>query len=228
MSIRHLFSAVLTVSGLLTLTSAACASDDHEGRPIADVMSWRGAPWLEREGRAAEEDTATLIRRMKLKRGHTVLDLGCGSGFHARRIAKEIGPTGIVVCVDLQPEMLEIARQLATRDGIDNIRFVEGAPDRVPAETGTVDRLLMVDVYHELARPVPVLADIRRVLAPKGQVALVEYRLEGDTAAHIKQDHRMSVAQVQKEWLPAGFRLTETYQGLPSQHLFLFRVDRKR
>ena len=81
----------------------------------------------------------------------------------------------------------------------------------------------MVDVYHELAEPGPVLADIRRVLTPTGRVALVEYRLEGDSARHIKRDHRMSVAQVEKEWLPAGFELERRFSKLPTQHLFVFR-----
>ena len=52
---------------------------------------------------------------------------------------------------------------------------------------------------------------------------MAEFRLEGDSAAHIKLDHRMSVEQVKKEWEPAGFELVELAESLPTQHLFLFK-----
>ena len=59
-------------------------------------------------------------------------------------------------------------------------------------------------------------------LKPAGKVLLLEYRLDGDTARHIKIDHRMSVKQVKSEWLPAGFELLKLEEFLPSQHLFIF------
>ncbi|MBX2801536.1 MAG: methyltransferase domain-containing protein [Myxococcales bacterium] len=200
----------------------------YEGRPIAQVMSWRGADWLERPDRAAEEATDRMLKRLRVKPGHTVVDLGCGSGFHARRLARLVGEQGQVICVDLQPEMLEIARRLASAEGLDNLRFVRGEPSRVPVVAGSVDVLLMVDVYHELAEPGPMLASIRASLKPTGRVALVEYRLEGATAAHIKRDHRMSTLQVRKEWEPAGFSLAGHFERLPSQHLFLFALSSPR
>ena len=112
--------------------TASAGDDTYQGRPIAPVMGWQGAPWLEREGREAEEDTPTLMRKLRVKPGQTVLDLGCGSGFHARRLAPLVGDTGKVLCVDLQPEMLEIAERFARGAGITNIEFVRG-----PARCGS-------------------------------------------------------------------------------------------
>jgi hypothetical protein len=67
---------------------------------------------------------------------------------------------------------------------------------------------------------------MRAALKAEGRVALVEYRLEGDTAAHIRAEHRMSVDQVLREWLPAGFRLVERHEFLPTQAFFIFaKVD---
>ena len=201
---------------------AAAAPDEYEGRTIAGVMGWQGAPWLERDGRAREENTPLLMERLAVKPGQVVLDLGCGTGFHTRRLSAAVGPKGEVYCVDLQPQMLELAKARAEAAGLTNIRFVEGKPHAVPAPKGAIDLLIMVDVYHELEDPKAMLAEMHRVLKPDGRVALVEFRLEGHTAAHIKVDHRMSVDQVRKEWLPAGFALQERFDGLPTQHLFLF------
>ncbi len=225
---KNILGAVIGAGGTLALALAgwvaASPPATYEGRPIADVMGWQGARWLEREGRAQEEATAALVRELGVAPGDVVVDLGCGSGFHARRLAARVKPGGVVYCVDLQPEMLVIAERLAVEAGLDNVRFVKGQPDRVPLPDGSADLLLMVDVYHELADPAGVLADLRRVLAPDGQVALVEFRREGNSAAHIKVDHRMSAAQIRREWTGAGFAVARRFDGLPSQHLFFMKV----
>ncbi len=203
------------------------AGPQYEGRPIAQVMGWQGHTWLERNSREAEEDPAALHELLAAKSGQTVLDLGCGSGYHARRLAGAVGEKGRVLCVDLQPEMLTIAEQHAKREGIENIEFVRGAADRVPVRPGRVDLVLMVDVYHELSDPAAVLASLKQALAPGGEVAVVEFRLEGTSASHIKVDHRMAKAQVIEEWTKAGYALRRAEDGLPTQHLLVFAADEK-
>lgn len=195
----------------------------YRGREIADVMSYRGAPWLERAEREREEDPDRLLASLPLAEGATVVDMGCGSGFYARRMAQIVGTEGRVLCVDIQPEMLRIAEQLAERDGLRNIESVLGTPSdpKLPAES--VDLILLVDVYHEFSDPKAMLEAMRRALKPDGVAALAEYRLEGQSAAFIKVEHRMSIRQVMKEWRPAGFELVERIDDLPTQHLFLFR-----
>jgi predicted O-methyltransferase YrrM len=199
---------------------------DYMGRTIANVMSYRGATWLERESRPSEEDTDLLFELLPIEEGQVVVDLGCGSGYFARRMAKPVGKSGRVLCVDIQPQMLEIARQLAERDGIDNMTTILSEEDDPKLPAGEVDLILLVDVYHEMSKPEPMLEKMRLALSPGGVIALVEFRLEGTTASHIKLDHRMSVEQVEREWLPAGFELIRLEQSLPTQHLFLFRAAR--
>lgn len=224
------FRIGLAVVGVVVLVGVGfrlgpgLAAPRHEGRPIADVMGWQGHTWLERESREAEEDPSKLIELLQVKPGQTVLDLGCGSGYHARRLAAEVGPRGTVYCVDLQPEMLVIAEQRAKQAGITNLRFVQGAVDRIPLPDRSVDLVLLVDVYHEFSKPAEMLADLHRVLTPKGQAALVEFRLEGESASHIKVDHRMAKDQVEREWTKAGFAVARFEDALPTQHLFLFRL----
>ena len=195
----------------------------YRGRQIAHVMSYRGAPWLERDNRDAEEDTGALLKRMALVPGQTVADLGCGSGYYSRRMAEMVGPTGTVFAVDVQPEMLDLLRENAQQAGLDNIVAVQGRDDDPFLPDGEMDWLLLVDVYHELQQPDAVLARMLESLAPGGRIALAEYRLDGTSAAHIKTEHRMSIDQVRKEWEPAGFELEEVWEELPTQHLFIFK-----
>ena len=64
------------------------------GREIASVMSWRGAGWLERPERQAEERPDLLLDALDLKPGMIVADVGTGSGYYARRLAAGVGPKG--------------------------------------------------------------------------------------------------------------------------------------
>ena len=215
--------AGLLVAGVAVSEDHATPSTPTERVP-APVMSYEGAAWLERPTRDEEERPDILIKAMKLEDGDIVADIGVGSGYYARKIAPLVAPSGKVLGVDIQPEMLEILRQRAADEGITNIEPVLGTVDDPKLPEAGVDWVLLVDVYHEFADPGAMLAKIKQCLAPGGKVCLAEYRLLGDTAQHIKKDHRMSVAQVLAEWEPAGFVLEDRIEDLPSQHLFIFRV----
>jgi len=195
-------------------------------RQPANVMSFEGADWLEREGRAEAEKPELVLAAMALQPGMTIAEIGAGTGFFSRRLAKAVGSQGKVYAVDIQPEMLELLKTYAAKEGISNIVPVVSTETdpRLPAHG--IDRILLVDVYHELQKPEPMLAGIRDSLAPGGTVTLVEYRLEGETAAHINIKHRMSVEQVLPEWNAAGFELIDRIETLPSQHLFIFSARR--
>jgi len=197
-----------------------------EQRTPANVFGHEHWQWLEREGREQEEKPDLVVQAMNLKDGDVVAEIGSGSGFFARRLARAVGPSGKVYANDIQPEMLDKLRELAAAEKITNIVPVLGTETDTNLPQGQMDWILLVDVYHEFQKPQEMLAKIRRALKPNGRVALVEYRKEGDTASHIASAHKMSVEQVLAEWEPAGFTLVETLETLPSQHLFLFSLRR--
>ncbi len=203
--------------------AAAVAVAVH--RTPAHVMSFRSADWLEREDRIAQEQPERVIATMGVKAGDTVADIGCGTGFFTRRLARAVSPGGTVYAVDIQPEMLERLQRYASAEEIGNIQPVLGT-DRDPAlPRGEIDWILLADVYHEMQQPEAMLSALRASLAPGGRVALLEYRARGDSAAHIHPDHRMTREQVLAEWEPAGFELDELHEFLPAQHFFIFKAS---
>ena len=198
---------------------------EGERRP-ATVMSFRGADWLEREGREQEQRPEEVIKAMGLGDGDVVADLGCGTGYFARRMARAVAPKGRVYAVDIQPEMLELMKGLLEKEGTTNVIPVLGEAGDPRLPKGELDWILLVDVYHEFQQPKAMLAKMRESLKPTtGRIALLEYRLEGDSARHIRAEHRMSPAQVLAEWQPAGFRLVARHEFLPTQHFFVFARD---
>lgn len=195
-------------------------------RAPAKVISPAGASWLEREGREEEQRPDAIFRAMGLKNGDTVADVGCGTGWFARRMARLVAPRGTVYAEDIQPEMLDLLKGYVAAERVRGIVPVLGTETDPKLPAGALDWILMVDVYHEFQKPEPMLAAIRRSLKPTGKVALVEYRLEGSSASHIRLEHRMSVEQVLAEWQPAGFRLVARHDFLPVQHLLILEAAR--
>ena len=195
-------------------------------RVPAPVMSAHGADWLERPEREAEERPQVVIDAMQLREGDVVAEIGAGTGYFARRIARVVGPTGIVYANDIQPEMLELLRTYAAREQLTNITPILGTEVDPKLPANSLDWILLVDVYHEFQKPQPMLARMRDALKPGGRVMLVEYRADGTTARHIKPEHRMTKEQVLKEWIPAGYRLESISEALPSQRMFVFTRTR--
>jgi predicted methyltransferase len=211
---------------VLLLSCAAPQAATPASRQPAAVMSFHSADWLERTGREELEKPEVVLAAMDLRPGQVVAEIGAGTGFFSRRIAKVVGPTGKVLANDIQPEMLELLKKYAERDGITNIVPVLGSETDPKLPPGGVDRILLVDVYHEFQKPHEMLEKMKEALAPGGTVILVEYRGEGTTASHISEAHRMTSEQVLGEWQPAGFLLLNQIETLPAQHVFVFTGKR--
>ncbi|NMO16749.1 class I SAM-dependent methyltransferase [Pyxidicoccus fallax] len=192
-------------------------------RVPAEPMSWLGADWLTREEREAEEQPEVMLDALGLKPGMRVADVGAGVGFHTVRLARRVAPGGHVWATDIQEEMVSRLRSNVEAAGLNNVTPVLTKPDETGLPDGQLDLVLMVDVFHELAEPERMLAKLRRALAPGGRVALVEFRAE-DPNVPIKQEHKMSVAQVDAELEAAGFRRVQRFDGLPWQHLLVYSL----
>lgn len=192
------------------------------GRVIAGVMGHEGAPWLDRQEREAEERPSKAIQELRLEPGMVVADFGAGSGYYTERLARAVGPTGRVLAVDLQPEMLALVGRRTKAAGLTNVELVRSTPDDPRLPAGGVDLILMVDVYHELAAPQRVLRAMKAALSPRGRIAILEFRKE-DPRVPIREEHKMSVAQAVQEFGAEGYELDRRVDSLPWQHLLLFK-----
>lgn len=197
---------------------------EYMGRRIAQTMHYTGADWLVREVREREEDCSTMLRNLGIKPGMTVCDMGCGNGFYTLQLAELVGPDGLVLAVDIQPEMLTLLRQRAKDAKVTNIKPILGSLFNPYLPEGKSDLILCVDVYHEFSHPVHMLEAMRKSLTPEGRLVLVEFRTE-DPNVPIKPLHKMSKRQVLKELYPNGFRLVEQFDELPWQHMMFFQRE---
>ncbi|MDB5204944.1 MAG: methyltransferase type 11 [Flavisolibacter sp.] len=197
----------------------------YKGREIAQVMSAAGGDWLERTTRQQEEDADAAIAALPLQSNSVVADIGAGSGYYTFRIAPK-APQGKVYAVEVQDEFIASLEARKKQSGATNITIVKGSATSPNLPEASVDLAMMVDVYHELEYPKEMLQAISKALKPDGKLLLLEYRAE-DPSVPIKELHKMSVAQANKELTAAGFTLDKLETFLPIQHFLLYRKAAK-
>lgn len=192
----------------------------YMGREIAYVMGFQGISWLERPEREEEEKVSKLIANLNIKPTDNIADIGAGSGYHVFKMAPK-AKNGLVYAVDIQQEMLNAMKASSDFKKHKNIKTVLGGEQTVNLPENTIDKVLMVDVYHEFSHPYEMLLSIKKALKKDGKIYLIEYRGE-DGSVPIKTVHKMTESQAIKELKSAGFKLEKNIDNLPWQHCMVF------
>jgi SAM-dependent methyltransferase len=219
---RAVAAAAIVVAGAVA-TIVAQAGQRHpvSGRVIARVMGYEGAAWLERPEREREEEPSKAITALGIKPGQVVADVGAGSGYYTVRLAQQVGTSGKVFAVDIQPEMLTLLRQRVARERLTQVEVSQAIETDPRLPQNQLDLILMVDVYHELARPQEVLRQLRTALKPDGRLVLIEFRKESAWVP-IREEHKMSVTEARMELEAEGYRFDRVIDVLPWQHILVF------
>jgi len=197
----------------------------YMGREIASVMGFEGMEWLERPERESEENVSTLIKNMSINLEDTIADIGAGSGYHTFRMALK-APKGFIYAIDIQEEMLSEISSRINNGYLKNIAPILGTETNINLIENSVDKILLVDVYHEFKYPYEMMESIKKALRPNGKIFIIEYRGE-DPRVPIKKIHKMTEKQVVKEMKAIGLKLEVNMDNLPWQHCLIFEIDKK-
>ncbi len=145
------------------------------------------------------------VSHLSLRPGETVLDLGSGGGIDVFLAAKEVGPAGHVIGVDMTPAMLERARRNAAKGAYANVEFREGRLEKLPVEDSAVDAVTSNCVINLVPDKAAVFREIARVLKPGGRMVISDVVLDGPLPAAVENDVLAYVGCI------AGAALRETY-----------------
>jgi len=133
--------------------------------------------------------------------GKTVADIGAGSGWFTVRAAKRVRDTGTVYAVDINPEAIRYIESRIRKENLRNVKPILGRPDN-PLLAGTVDAVLLLKTYHEVAQPIVLLRNLRASLSPGTKVGVIDRNGNGE-------NHGVARDIVIREANAAGYQLLE-------------------
>jgi ubiquinone/menaquinone biosynthesis C-methylase UbiE len=136
--------------------------------------------------------------------GKNVADVGAGSGWFTVRASKRVGATGAVLAEDINPLAIEAIGKRVKAENIANVRTVLGRPDDPMLPPGSVDAVLLLKVYHEIAHPVEFMKKLRPAMREGAKVGIIDKNGNGS-------NHGVDHSILEKEMAEAGYRLTATY-----------------
>ena len=134
----------------------------------ADFFDHPANTFWERYGRRT-------IELLGLSAGERVLDVCCGSGASAIPAAQAVGPTGVVIGVDLAENLLELARNKARKHELTNVRFESGDMTALSVEDGSFDAVVCVFGIFFVPEMEVALRELKRVLRPSGRIAITTW-----------------------------------------------------
>lgn len=173
-----------------------------------------------------------MVRELGIHAGSRVADVGCGTGEFSLVLAKVVGPTGKVTCVDV--DSLGEARRHFRKNGV-KVTTVKGADDDPKLAPASVDAVLMVNAYHEMEMFEPMLRHIREALKPQGRLVICDntpHRTAARPRDSQTKNHVIAEALVVADLESAGFRILRRDSGFvddpdsESQHWLIVATPR--
>jgi ubiquinone/menaquinone biosynthesis C-methylase UbiE len=176
---------------------------------------------FEEPGRDKRLQIDRVMDLLELKPGSTIADIGAGGGWFSVRAARRVGVHGRVIAEDINPKAVTYIQQRAQREHLANIVPVLGTRDDPKLAPNSLDAALMLKVYHEIAHPPLVLANLRAALKPGARFGIIDRNGNG-------ADHGLKESIVRDEVEHAGFRQIARYDFTKAdgQDYFLIFVKR--
>jgi ubiquinone/menaquinone biosynthesis C-methylase UbiE len=144
-----------------------------------------------------------VMKILGITPGKNVADIGAGSGWFTVRAARRVGDGGIVYAIDINPESIRYIEDRAQKENLRNVKTILGKPDS-PVLPATVDAVLLLKTYHEIAQPIALLRNLRPSLAPGAKVGVIDRNGNGE-------DHGIAADTVIREANEAGYQLLKQY-----------------
>lgn len=152
-----------------------------------------------------------------IREGSNVADIGAGSGWFTVRAARRVGRNGLVYAVEINPDYLKYIEARATREKLSNIRPVLGREDNPLLPEQSLDAVLVLKTYHEIAQPIRLLKHVKQSLRPNGRLGIIDRNGKGD-------DHGLDRDTIISEAGQAGFSLVEQYDFVKPDGMDYFLV----
>lgn len=202
-----------------------CASAEHAGphghhggggahHGFVNADEW--AKRFDDPSRDAWQRPEEVLRALELAPTMIVADVGAGTGYFAVRLARAV-PAGEVIAIDVEPDMVRYLNERARREQLPHLRTILADQTRSGLAADSVDRILVVHVWHHLADRVAYARGLAAALRPGGRICVVDFSRTGSRGPPMSM--RLSAEAIVADLAAAGLAATLSPVALPDQYL---------
>jgi ubiquinone/menaquinone biosynthesis C-methylase UbiE len=208
---------VLLLAGLslpypVTAQSAARPPERKASSPYTGDLSIFDTP-----GRDERLQVNRVMVLLGIEPGKNVADIGAGSGWFTMRAARRLASSGTIYAVDINPEAIQYIEQRAKKEQLDNIKPVLSKPDDPQLPADSVDAVLLLKTYHEIAHPIALLSNLRLSLKPGAKIGIID-------RSGNEENHGVSKDVVIREAAQAGYELQSSHDFVKGDGMDYFLI----
>jgi ubiquinone/menaquinone biosynthesis C-methylase UbiE len=215
--VRWSVCVLLLAGAMAAQRGAAQESATGTGKRATSTPYTGDLSIFESPGREQRLQIDRVMDILSLSPGKSAADIGAGSGWFTVRAARRVGSSGTVFAVDINPEAIHHIEQRSQKENLPNIKAILSTPDDPKLPPNSVDAVLLLKTYHEVADPVALLQHLRPALKPGARVGIIDRNGDGT-------NHGVSQKIVVNEAAKAGFRMIEKYDFVKADGMDYFLV----
>ncbi|MFL6306765.1 MAG: class I SAM-dependent methyltransferase [Candidatus Sulfotelmatobacter sp.] len=159
---------------------------------------------FEKPGRDERLQIQRVMDLLGIKAGSSVADIGAGSGWFSMRAAARVGGSGRVYAQDINPDAVKYIQNRIHKEKVGNVKTVLGSPDDPKLPSDSIDAVLLLKVYHEIAHPLVFMTNLKSSLRSGAKVGIIDRNGNGT-------DHGLNSDVVRREMAEAGFKPLSSY-----------------
>ena len=206
------FSLTLQTVALAYPQSAGQAGPRKTSEPYTGDLSIFESP-----GRAERLQINRVMDILGISPGKNVADIGAGSGWFTVRAAARVGGSGTVYAVDINPEAIHYIDGRAKKEHLGNVMTILSSANDAGLPEQSVDSVLLLKTYHEVAQPVTLLRNLRGALRPGAKIGIIDRNGNGE-------DHGVNRDVVIREAKEAGYEVIDQYDFVKGDKMDYFLV----
>ena len=169
--------------------------------------------WVKRfeiESREVYAQRKKIVTALNLKPGHSIADVGAGTGLFLQPFSKAVGPRGKVFAVDISPGMIKHIQTRVKDENVANAVVIHSTNKSIKLKPASVDRVFICDTYHHFEHYPAMLKSIRSALKPSGQLVIIDFeKIPGKTRAFLMRHVRADKETFRTEVQSAGFKFLD-------------------
>ena len=192
--------------------SAAPSAQRKTSTPYTGDLTIFDAP-----GRDERLQINRVMDLLGIAPGKNVADIGAGSGWFTVRAARRVTSSGTVYAVDINPEAIQYIDQRVKKEQLQNIQTILSKPDDAQVPTNSIDAVLLLKTYHEVAHPIVLLRNLRPSLRPGAKVGIIDRNGNG-------ANHGVNRDVVVREASQAGYELRESQDFVKADGMDYFLI----